>query len=106
MQTIPLLRIPSQTIQVVLGNQTCSLAVYVKNQCMFFDMAVNGVQVASAIQVSNLVNVVPTAYLGFTGWLLFMDTQGEDDPVYTGLGTRWQLLYLDAEDLLNYGIAA
>lgn len=101
MQEISLQAVPSQTVQAILGSQMCSISVYVKNQCMFFDLAVNGSQVATAIQCKNLVNLVPTAYLGFAGWLVFYDThtQGESDPMYTGLGERWQLLYLTQEDI-------
>jgi hypothetical protein len=71
---------------------------------MFFDLAVNGTQIAYAVQCKNQVSLVPTAYLGFAGWLVFFDTQGTDDPIYTGLGSRWVLLYLDSADLGNYGI--
>ena len=105
MQQIVLQAVPSQQTQVVLDGQLCSVSVYVKTQCMFFDLTVNGIQIALAIQVKNLVSLVPTAYLGFTGWLVFFDTQGMDDPIYTGLGTRWVLLYLDAADLEAYGVA-
>ncbi len=104
MQTIPLQPVPSQDIQVTLDGQLCTLSIYVKNQCMFFNASVNGSPIAYAIQAVNLVHLVPTAYLGFTGVLVFYDTQGSDDPVYTGLGSRWQLLYLDQADLGAYGI--
>ncbi len=106
MQQISLQPVPSQQVQVVLDGQTCAISIYVKNQCMFFDLAVNGVQIAYAVQCKNLVSLVPTAYLGFSGWLVFMDSQGSSDPVYTGLGARWVLLYLDEADLVTYGIAA
>jgi hypothetical protein len=66
---------------------------------MFFDLSVNGTQVAYAVQCKNLVSLVPTSYLGFSGHLVFFDTQGTSDPVYTGLGSRWVLLYLDSTDL-------
>jgi hypothetical protein len=66
---------------------------------MFLDLAVNGTQIAYAVQCKNLVSLVPTSYLGFSGWMVFYDTQGTNDPVYTGLSTRWVLLYLDSADL-------
>ncbi len=43
----------------------------------------------------NLVYLVREAYLGFTGDLTFMDTEGGDDPYYTGLGSRWLLVYIE-----------
>jgi hypothetical protein len=105
MQQIVLQPVPSQQLQVVLDGQQCQIAVYVKMQCMFFDITVNGVPLAYAVQAKNLVNLVPTSYLGFAGWLVFFDTQGSDDPEYSGLGTRWVLLYVDAEDVAD-GLAA
>ena len=105
MQQISLQPVASQQTQVVLDGQSCSISVYVKNQCMFFDLAVNGTQIIYAAQCKNLVSLVPTYYLGFTGYLIFFDTQGSDNPVYTGLGTRWVLLYLDSADLVKYGIS-
>jgi hypothetical protein len=99
MQQIVLQSVPSQQTQVVLDGQSCSISVYVKNQCIFLDLAVNGAQIAYAVQCKNLVSLVPTSYLGFSGWMVFFDTQGTNDPVYIGLGTRWVLLYLDSADL-------
>lgn len=101
MQEIALQPVPSQQSQVVLDGQQCQIAVYVKTQCMFFDITVNGNPLAYAVQAKNLVSLVPTSYLGFSGWLSFLDTQGTENPQYSGLGTRWILLYLDAEDLAN-----
>ncbi len=105
MQEISLQPVPSQQTQVVLDGQVCAISVYVKNQCMFFDLVVNGTQVAYAVQCSNLVSLVPTAYLGFSGWLVFFDAQGTDNPQYTGLGSRWVLLYLNSADLEAYGVS-
>lgn len=105
-QQIPLQAVPSQTLQVVLAGQQCAVSLYVKTQAMFFDLALSGNPIAYAVQVKNLVSLVPTAYFGFVGWLLMVDTQGVDDPQYTGLGTRWQLLYLTEADLATYDIEA
>lgn len=105
-QTIPLQPVPSQTLQVVLDGQQCAISVYTKNQCMFFDLALSGNPIAYAVQAKNLVSLVPTAYLGFSGWLVFVDTQGSEDPQYAGLGTRWVLVYLDESDVETYGIEA
>jgi hypothetical protein len=105
MQTIPIQPVPSQQFQVTLDGQLCAFSIYVKNQCMFFDALVNGAAISYSVQCKNLVNLIPTAYLGFTGLLVFNDTQGTSDPVYTGLGSRWVLLYLDAADLEVYGLS-
>jgi hypothetical protein len=36
--------------------------------------------------------------MGFIGNLLFVDTQGSSDPTYDGLGSRFSLVYLTAEE--------
>ena len=105
MKQINIQSVPSQQLQAVLDGQNCAISVYVKEQCMFFDLSVNGTQIARAVQCKNLVSLVPTSYLGFAGWLLFYDTQGTGDPVYTGLGSRWVLLYLDSADEVTYGVS-
>ena len=43
-QTIPLQPVPSQTLQVVLDGQQCAISVYMKNQCMFFDLRSAGIR--------------------------------------------------------------
>lgn len=102
MQQISIQPVPSQTTQVVLDGQSCAISIYVKNQCMFIDLSVNGNQIAYAIQCKNLVTLIPTAYLGFSGWLVFFDTQGSSDPIYTGLGSRYVLLYMSLAELEVY----
>jgi hypothetical protein len=105
MQKVNIQSVPSQQLQAALNGQNCVIAIYVKNQCMFFDLSVGGTQIAYAVQCKNLVSLVPTSYLGFKGWLVIYDTQGISDPIYTGLGTRWVLLYLEQEDLATYGLS-
>ncbi|GAN63005.1 hypothetical protein AA0313_1445 [Acetobacter indonesiensis NRIC 0313] len=39
------------------------------------------------------VGLVQRKYLGFTGELTFLDTQGTSDPQYTSLNDRWLLVY-------------
>jgi hypothetical protein len=49
----------------------------------------------------NLNFLVRSLYLGFVGDLAFNDTQGTANPVYTGLGTRFQLVYLTPAEVLT-----
>jgi hypothetical protein len=94
MQQVPLQSVPSQQVKTVLGGQNCQIAVYQKTQGMFVDLNVAGVDISSGVLALNGVPLCPTSYLGFVGNLLFIDTQGLDDPDYTGVGVRFQLLYL------------
>ncbi len=60
---------------------------------------------ASAI-CENGNRLVRDAYLGFSGDLAVVDTQGASDPVYTGLGTRYQMVYLAPADLAALGFSS
>lgn len=93
-QVIPLSAVPYQTFSITLGGQRCKFAIYQKDQGMFLDLAVGGAQILTAMICRDRVELVRYAYLGFVGSLAFVDTQGESDPYYTGLGSRYQLAYL------------
>lgn len=99
MQIVPLQSTPSQTVSVGLGNQQCKINVYQKQPGLFFDLYVAGVVVITGVLCLNLNLLVRNSYLGFVGDLAFVDTQGANDPDYTGLGTRYQLIYLAIGDI-------
>ena len=99
MQIIPLTAIASQTLTIVLNNQICQINVYQKGAAVYVDLYVNNVLIIGGVIGENLNRIVRSAYLGFIGDLTFYDTQGNLDPVYTGLGSRWILFYLDVADL-------
>lgn len=42
--------------------------------------------------------LVSREYAGFSGNLLFIDTQGDKDPDYLSLGSRYSLVYLTAAE--------
>lgn len=98
MQAVPLQPVPSQSVKVVLGGQNCQILVYQKPQGVFVDVAVNGVDVAVATIARDAVPLVCREYAGFAGNLLFIDSQGSADPSYDGLGSRFDLVYLTAEE--------
>lgn len=98
MQQIPIQPVPSQQLQAILGGQNCQLAIYQRNDWLLVDVNANGVDISIAVLALDAVPLVPTTYLGFQGNLLFTDTQGNADPTYDGLGSRFQLLYLTAEE--------
>lgn len=99
MQIIPLTSVPSQTLSIVLAQQNCKISVYQLSTGLFLDLTLNGSLIVSAIACRDRVYLVRQPYLGFIGNLSFMDTQGLDDPDYTGLGSRFVLMYLESSDL-------
>jgi hypothetical protein len=98
MQQIPLQAVPSQQLQIVLAGQQVQIAVYTRSTGLYVDTSVNGVDISCGVIARDVVPLVPTTYLGFIGNLIFTDTQGTTDPVYTGLGSRYVLLYLTAAE--------
>jgi len=98
MQTIPLQSLPSQTTSVVLEEKTCLISLYQKDQGLFFDMAVNGEAIVSGVLALDANKLICREYLAFKGNLIFIDTQGNSDPYYTGLSNRFVLLYLTEEE--------
>ncbi len=101
MQIVPLQAVPSQTFNVGLANQQCKINVYQKQTGLFFDLYVAGAVVITGVLCLNLNLLVRNTYLGFIGDLAFVDTQGTSDPDYTGIGIRYQLVYLAIGDVLG-----
>ena len=98
MQQIPLMAKPAQTLKVVLAGQNCQIYVYQKAQGVFVDVNANGVDVSVATLAHDAVPLVPRDYAGFLGNLMFIDTKGASDPQYSGMGTRYALVYLTADE--------
>lgn len=94
MLVVPLQATPNQTVTVALNDQNCQINVYTTAGGLFVDLYVDDALIIGGVIAENLNTIVRDTYLGFVGDLVFMDTQGTDDPVYTGLGSRWVLVYL------------
>ena len=92
-QIIPITAVPAQNFTVQLGSQNCAISLYQKNTGLFFDLTVNSNPCVNSVLCLNLVGLVRESYYGFTGQLAFFDTQGTSDPTYTGLGSRFLLVY-------------
>lgn len=106
-QYIPTAATPSQTISVTLNNQQVVLNIYTEpgSYGMNVDIYNNNAVVLTGVPAQNLNRLIRDAYFGFEGDLIFVDTQGTTNPVYTGLGTRYLLYYLTPTDLTNLGFA-
>jgi hypothetical protein len=101
MLQVPLAAVASQTLSIVLDGQAAQIAVYVKSTGLYFDLLKDGVPIVNTRIVRNQTRILLDAqYLGFTGDFCFVDTQGTSDPSYDGLGSRYQLIYLEASDLV------
>lgn len=99
MNLVPLQPLPSQTLNVSLAGQACVIAIYQKTTGVFLNLTVDGAPRVFGVLCHDRVRLVRQAYLGFIGDLSFIDTQGRTDPIYTGLGNRYVLAYLDPVDV-------
>lgn len=99
MQTLSLQSVPSQTLKSLLSGQQTSISLYLLSDGkMYMDVQLNNKLVVSGVLVRNNVKIIRNTYFGFKGDFVVTDTQGSSDPEYTGLGARWQLVYLTASE--------
>lgn len=106
MQTVPLQAVPNQTVAAALDGQQCQINVYQAQYGLFMDLYVGTNLIIGGVLCEDDNRIVRSAYLGFNGDFVFDDTQGSSDPYYTGLGSRFQLVYLSPSDLAALGLAA
>jgi hypothetical protein len=117
MQTVPTSAVPSQTLSIVLGGQACQIALYSLQTpgdifdtvtatelqgypALYMDLTSNGEPVVSCRICRNAIRMLLDAqYLGFVGDFEFIDTLSDTDPIYTGLGSQYQLVYLTPADI-------
>jgi hypothetical protein len=106
MQTVPVQAVPSQTLTIQLGGQNVQLNVYQQAYGLFMDVYVNNTLIIGGVVCKNLIRIVRNSYLGFIGDFVWYDTTNQnEDPVYTGLGAQWLLVYLEAADVPADAIA-
>ncbi len=103
MQIIPILDVPSQSFNVQLGGQSCTIDLYQNITGLYCNLYSNNSLVVGGVVCLNLNRIVRDLYFGFAGDLAFQDTQGDSDPYNPGLGTRFLLMYLSPTDLGGLG---
>jgi hypothetical protein len=101
MQIVPLQPVPSQIVSAILGGQVCKIAIYQKGAWVFCNLSIDDVLLLGGTICHNRCRIVREP--GFSGDLAFLDTQGTDDPVYTGFGGRFPLAYLTAAEVEGLG---
>lgn len=92
-QVVPIQQLPAQTFEAILGGQDCEITLQQMATGLFASLSVAGQQVIAGRYCNDRVGLVRQQYLGFLGWLYFVDTQGANDPYYDGLGSRYILVY-------------
>lgn len=101
MQIIPIQAVPNQSVKAQLGNQACRIVIQQTLYGVFLNLYVSEVLLVAGAICQDRNRLVRSAYLGFVGDIMFTDTMGTEDPTSDGLGTRFQLCYLDASELVD-----
>lgn len=106
MQIVPLQTTPNQTLNVLLGGQSCQINVWtLMDGLTYLDLIVGNSTPILSMQICQDKNLlVRYPYAGFIGDMWFFDTQGSSDPVYTGFGDRYQLQYITPADFVTAGV--
>jgi hypothetical protein len=96
MYLIPLKPVANQTTTTVLGGQIVRVAIREMTTGVYLSAWLDNVQIQSGILCVDRVRMMDANYDGFVGALMFMDSQGTSNPEASGIGTRWNLYYLES----------
>lgn len=102
MLIVPVQSTPNQTLQCQVGGQACTLNVYQLAFGLFMDVYLGSALIIAGVICLNATLIVRSVYLGFSGDFEWLDTENltnPTDPIYTGLGARYQLVYLSAAEI-------
>lgn len=87
-------KFPNQSIKVELDGKDCNLTFITRDGKLYLDeFSVNGINIINGIVCLNGNNLLSLSK--FKGKLYFKDTQGDEDPYFSGLNDRWLLFYED-----------
>lgn len=100
MQTISLEAKKSQGLSISLAGQQCIIRLIQRSSFIYMDLTVNGIPIMQGVPCLYGNKMVGYSYLGFKGELVFLDNEGQNDPVYEGLGSRYILYYIEESELV------
>lgn len=95
--TIPLSQIPNQIVSAVVNDQAFQIEVRQLGGSIFTTTTVDGELIASTVRAVANGSITPWPSSAVNTQVIWVDTQGEDDPQYTGLGDRWVLAFEASE---------
>ena len=98
MLTIPIQPIPNQKLRFTVAEQSCEVQLRQQNTGLYFSLIADGVSICNSVLCQNAAPI--NSQLAFNGIFTLFDTGGKDKPDYSGLGTKWILCYLGADELV------
>lgn len=100
MMTVSIKKLKSSKPIFDLGGQACEIRLIQRTSALYMDLTVDGNPIMQGVPCYYGNRMVRYSYLGFKGDLVFLDTNGQSDPAWDGLGERYQLFYLEESDLV------
>lgn len=107
MVQVPLLAIANQEFQIVLEEQNCTIHFYQLGDYFYIDLYVDDATIIEGAIVQPKCGIVPSPST-FRGQLYIVDEQNtpaqSDPPNLEELGTRFNLYYLSADEVAEFGL--
>lgn len=84
---IPISPTPNQSLSFILGGSTYDITLESRLDNLFATVVKDGEYLVCNRICRNMTYICQ--------WLIFADTAGNTDPVYTGLGSRYRMVWID-----------
>lgn len=94
---IPLSAIPFQIVNAVVNGQNYRITVRQLGSEIYTSLVVDDEQVTNSVMAVARGKLIPWSQTIAQTMLVWIDTQGNERPQYTGLGDRWRLVYEASE---------
>jgi len=98
---LPVKNEPNQRFSVVLDDQNCTIELFQRYDHLYLNLFVDDTAVVSGVVCHDRLDLVAVDTLAFRGMLYFADVQGNSDPQYEGLGTRYCLVFVPEGEIIK-----
>lgn len=88
----------SQAILFPIGDSQVGLTLVQRGDILYADVYLDGRCICQGVPCLNGNRIIHYKYLGFPGDLFFVDTLGNSDPNYSGIGSRYLLYHLSEDE--------
>ena len=90
---ISLQPIPYQIVACVIGGQSFEITVRQIGSNLYSSTVVDGEQITKAVRATSGGSITPWADSRVGTQVRWHDSQGDEDPQFDGLGSRWVLCF-------------
>lgn len=92
MQIIPLKSSPNQSLTTVIDGRYLTISLRTLTSGLYFDLLIDQTPIVQSVLCLNGVRLIRGISTGYSGDFMFVDTEGNEDPSYLGLGGRFALV--------------